>query len=352
MKCPNCGYVSFTETEKCKKCGSLLHKEPPPEAAAAPAGAESVTLRKAVPPAPAVQELPLREDAIPTPVSVEPQPAGAQPVPVDVHPPPGPEVKIEEAPPPEVVPVPAEVWKSDIKKKVQARREKAAAVPPPAIRHHPKVEKTPQMAKGAAPAAEPHEQAVAAEVAGPREPTLSMGPPPPLAQRPPVEKGKAGAERVKKLDQQPLFTPELLEERAEETGEPTTGIKALAALCDTLVVAIPWIVAVFSAQKVLDQRLSSMLAENWLAFALLFVVFHTMYDLFFLPSVGVTPGLALFGMRFSTNGHHGALKAALFSVVSLLSLGVVGAGFIWAIFDPDRRCWHELASSGRLVYAS
>ena len=337
MKCPNCGYVSFTETEKCKKCGSLLHKEPLPEAAA-PVSAESVTLRKAAPRAQGVQELPLREEAIPTPVSMEP-PADS-------------EVKTEEAPPPEVVPVPAEVWKSDIKKKVQARREKAAAVPPPVVRHPPKTEKAAQMAKGAAPVAEPREPQTAAEVAGPREPTLSMGPPLPVIPRPPIEKEKGGGERAKKLDQQPLFTPELLEEQAEETGEPTTGIKALAAVCDALVVAIPWIVAVFSAQKVLDQGLTAMLARNWLPFALLYIVFHTMYDLFFLPSVGVTPGIALFGMRLSTSGHQSALRAALFSVVSLLSLGVVGAGFIWAIFDPDRRCWHELASSGRLVYAS
>lgn len=36
-------------------------------------------------------------------------------------------------------------------------------------------------------------------------------------------------------------------------------------------------------------------------------------------------------------------------VVALLSLGLVGLGFFWAFFDPQRRCWHDLAAGTRVI---
>jgi len=35
--------------------------------------------------------------------------------------------------------------------------------------------------------------------------------------------------------------------------------------------------------------------------------------------------------------------ALLRFVAALLSLGLFGLGFFWAFFDPQRRCWHDLA---------
>lgn len=31
-------------------------------------------------------------------------------------------------------------------------------------------------------------------------------------------------------------------------------------------------------------------------------------------------------------------------VVALISVAAVGAGFAWSLFDPQRRCWHDIAS--------
>jgi uncharacterized RDD family membrane protein YckC len=42
-------------------------------------------------------------------------------------------------------------------------------------------------------------------------------------------------------------------------------------------------------------------------------------------------------------------RALLRFVVALVSLAALGAGFWWAIFDPQGRTWHDLAARSRLV---
>ncbi len=37
-------------------------------------------------------------------------------------------------------------------------------------------------------------------------------------------------------------------------------------------------------------------------------------------------------------------------IVALLSWGCLGLGFIWALIDPERRTWHDIASNTRLVH--
>jgi uncharacterized RDD family membrane protein YckC len=49
---------------------------------------------------------------------------------------------------------------------------------------------------------------------------------------------------------------------------------------------------------------------------------------------GRTPGLAALWQRYAW---------------ATLSLAAVGLGFLWALVEPQRRCWHDLASSTRLV---
>jgi uncharacterized RDD family membrane protein YckC len=36
-------------------------------------------------------------------------------------------------------------------------------------------------------------------------------------------------------------------------------------------------------------------------------------------------------------------------LVSLLSAAVAGLGYLWALFDPQRRTWHDLASRSVLI---
>jgi uncharacterized RDD family membrane protein YckC len=42
-------------------------------------------------------------------------------------------------------------------------------------------------------------------------------------------------------------------------------------------------------------------------------------------------------------------QCALRFLVSLLSLAVVGLGFIWSVFEKEQRTWHDLASHTRLL---
>lgn len=41
--------------------------------------------------------------------------------------------------------------------------------------------------------------------------------------------------------------------------------------------------------------------------------------------------------------------AALRYLVAIMSWAVLGLGFVWSLFDPERRTWHDMASGTRLV---
>ncbi len=34
---------------------------------------------------------------------------------------------------------------------------------------------------------------------------------------------------------------------------------------------------------------------------------------------------------------------------ALLSWGILGLGFLWSLIDGEKRCWHDIASSSRLI---
>lgn len=42
-------------------------------------------------------------------------------------------------------------------------------------------------------------------------------------------------------------------------------------------------------------------------------------------------------------------RALLRFVVALVSLAALGAGFWWALFDPQRRTWHDIAARTRML---
>jgi uncharacterized RDD family membrane protein YckC len=42
-------------------------------------------------------------------------------------------------------------------------------------------------------------------------------------------------------------------------------------------------------------------------------------------------------------------QALLRFVVALVSLAALGAGFWWALFDPQRRTWHDIAARTRML---
>lgn len=42
-------------------------------------------------------------------------------------------------------------------------------------------------------------------------------------------------------------------------------------------------------------------------------------------------------------------RAGLRFVAALVSVAALGAGFLWSLFDPERRCWHDIVARSTLV---
>ncbi len=408
MKCPHCGYVSFSETDKCKKCGNLLPREKHPEKTPHPA--ESVELRKDAPPAGSGGDLPLNrvaergapagETAISAPAASAPPPPKAPvaaPVPSIV--PAASTIEPAMKPPSKPSPPPASEteWKSAVKKRVQERFEKSTprnaapevaphvaaphvaaphvAAPhvaaPPGARVDRPAEAPPAGAASRVPPAAPaqHETSRIPQIAGPYDTTVEMGPARRMA-----PKEKDAEPPAKKVDQIPLFPEqvdkpappsrkgtghladrpirlgaEALGDEEGEANEPPAGRKAAACILDALLVAIPWAVSLFSVERMLGTGIWPLLQQSWIPFVILFVLLHMMYAVFFIPALGETPGMAVSGIRLTGDGRMRWPRTVMFALVCLLSLAAVGSGFIWAVFDPDRRSWPELASNARFT---
>ncbi len=88
--------------------------------------------------------------------------------------------------------------------------------------------------------------------------------------------------------------------------------------------------------------------RDW-GFALVWFV----YNLVFLKKLGTTPGKRLLKLKvISMNGGPLDNKQRLMrSSVSLLSGYAAGLGYLWALWEPQRRGWHDLMADSRVVSA-
>jgi uncharacterized RDD family membrane protein YckC len=66
---------------------------------------------------------------------------------------------------------------------------------------------------------------------------------------------------------------------------------------------------------------------------------------------GMTLGMRAWRVRIErvAGGRPGWGACGLRFLVSLLSAAAAGLGFLWSLFDPQRRCWHDILSNTRLV---
>jgi uncharacterized RDD family membrane protein YckC len=66
---------------------------------------------------------------------------------------------------------------------------------------------------------------------------------------------------------------------------------------------------------------------------------------------GMTVGMKVWRVRIEdTQGHRpGWGKSALRFVLSFVSATPLGLGFIWSLFEPSKRTWHDIISRTRLV---
>ncbi len=66
---------------------------------------------------------------------------------------------------------------------------------------------------------------------------------------------------------------------------------------------------------------------------------------------GMTLGMRAWRVciKDGTGNHPGWGRCAVRFLVSLLSLAVAGLGFVWSLFEAERRTWHDMASGTCLL---
>lgn len=78
-----------------------------------------------------------------------------------------------------------------------------------------------------------------------------------------------------------------------------------------------------------------------------------LYCTLFLTFLGATPGKLLFGLRVVSRdepGERPSLTAALLrSAFFIISAFAAGLGCLWALFDGERRTWHDRIAATRVV---
>ncbi len=79
-----------------------------------------------------------------------------------------------------------------------------------------------------------------------------------------------------------------------------------------------------------------------------------LYQIVFLAGMQSTPGMAF--LRISIAGVDGrsptASQVLIRVLVSLLSAAALGLGFVWALFNRERRTWHDLAADTIVIRGS
>ncbi len=82
-----------------------------------------------------------------------------------------------------------------------------------------------------------------------------------------------------------------------------------------------------------------------------FALFYAQYFALFTVFGGSTPGMMLRGLRVVS--FEGAIptsrQMAWRSVGYLISAGMCGLGFVWALWDDDQLCWHDRLSQTHLT---
>lgn len=75
------------------------------------------------------------------------------------------------------------------------------------------------------------------------------------------------------------------------------------------------------------------------------------FHIWFWTHGGQTLGMRTWSMKlFSEDGGRVSTRQALVRYgVALVSMLVFGLGFLWSLFDKEKRSWHDMASGTRLV---
>ncbi len=86
---------------------------------------------------------------------------------------------------------------------------------------------------------------------------------------------------------------------------------------------------------------------------LISLVIYGAYYIYFIGSMGQTPGKRIMGIKVvTTTGEHPSFGVATMRyLVSLLSAAVGGLGYLWAFFNKEHQTWHDKAAGTYVVKA-
>jgi uncharacterized RDD family membrane protein YckC len=163
--------------------------------------------------------------------------------------------------------------------------------------------------------------------------------------------------------------------RPETTPKSMLGYYAgfatrlLAFICDvfivsTIILFVSWFtnttVEMLLGQVLMNSMVDAIpilqaltqVATNPITHSLVSVAFIISYFLFFWTLIGQTPGKYLLGVRIVTpEGNRLKLGRAVLRYLGYyLSALPFGLGFLWILFDDERRAWHDRLAGTCVIY--
>jgi uncharacterized RDD family membrane protein YckC len=129
------------------------------------------------------------------------------------------------------------------------------------------------------------------------------------------------------------------------------GLRLIAGVYDLLPLLGLWFAAGVLALVITGGTLDPhRLAHKLLVQALLLVLTATYFVISWTRG-GQTIGMRAWRLRVvRVDGTQlGVWRALLRFLVALFSLGVLGLGFWWALFEPQRRTWHDIAAGTQML---
>ena len=136
------------------------------------------------------------------------------------------------------------------------------------------------------------------------------------------------------------------------TGTPASlALRLLAALYDMLPVLALWFVATMLALALTGGALDVRQLPHKLLVQALLLAFTAAYFVISWRRGGQTIGMRAWRLRVvRTDGTGLDTRQAIVRFgVSLISLGALGLGFWWALFDAQNRTWHDMAAGTVMV---
>jgi len=133
-------------------------------------------------------------------------------------------------------------------------------------------------------------------------------------------------------------------EHAARAGYPRCGLpRRLAAMAYDAVIVTGLLLIAAAAASPLDAGNQQALRDP--AFTLYLLAVWFVYLALCWMRGGMTLGMRAWNVvLLADGGRPGWSRCAVRFAVSLLSAAALGAGFLWSLADPQRRCWHDIVS--------